>query len=44
MVLNKPKIVLICDSNDNYLLSFIYDEIKKKKTRLIHGVGLTLST
>ena len=31
-MLNKAKIVLICDFDDNFVLSFIYEEINMKKT------------
>lgn len=47
MVLNKVKIVLICDFDDNFLLSLIYEEINMKKTghildwRGVHKISCT---
>ena len=37
-MLKKRSRILTCDSNNNSLLSFIFDEITKKKTRHIRGV------
>ena len=40
MVLTKRKIVLVCDSNDNSLLYFIYDKIKKEEGKqMLANIG-----
>ena len=43
-VLSKTKIAVMRDSIENSLLSFLYDEVNKKRARYMHGTGLPLYT